>query len=34
MFIGIENSHIFQVKLTLQVQSCGKQRVSLEAVNF
>lgn len=29
MFIGIENSDVFQVKLTLQVKSCKKQRVNL-----
>ena len=31
MFVGIENSDIFQVKLTLQVKSCEKQRVSLRS---
>lgn len=31
MFIGIENSDIFQVKLTLQVKPCGKQRESLKS---
>lgn len=31
MFIGIENSDIFQVKLTLQVKPCEKQRVSLRS---